>query len=91
MRVRYTDDGGTTKPLERGILTATVSGVGKDGLLGFGCAAPYNKIGFLAGKTDTYYGEALAVVRRSKDSDSETVLHVTDGKLSTQIVIPANA
>lgn len=91
VRVRYTDGGGTAKPLERGILTATISGAGKDDLLGFGCAAPYNKIGFLSGKTDTYYGEALAVVRRPGRSGGETVLHVTDGRLSTRIAIPANA
>ena len=77
--------------MERGILTATISGAGKDDLLGFGCAAPYNKIGFLSGKTDTYYGEALAVVRRPGRSGGETVLHVTDGRLSTRIAIPANA
>ena len=91
VRVRYTDANETTKPLERGILTATIDGAGKDDLLGFGCAAPYNKIGFLSGKTDTYYGEALAVVRRSGRSDGGTVLHVTDGRLSTQIAIPAHA
>lgn len=61
VRVRYTDADGVTKPLERGMLR--VSSVTGGELLGFGCAAPYNPGSFVTGETDTYYGEALAVVR----------------------------
>ena len=59
VRVRYADERGVTRPLERGTLRATVEG---GELLGFGCAAPYNSGSFVTGETDTYYGEALAVV-----------------------------
>ncbi len=32
-------------------------------LLGLGSAYPFNEIGYCTNRTDTYYGEALAVVR----------------------------
>ena len=79
VRVRYADEAGTTMPLERGILTAAVEG---GQLLGFGCAAPYNPGSFVTGKTDTYYGEALAVVKVDKRATAH--LCVTDDKLSVE-------
>ena len=75
IRLQYTDGNGTVKPLERGILNVEVTG-GK--LLGLGSACPYNKIGYLDTKTDTYFGEALAVVRAGEGEAIE--LTVTDGK-----------
>lgn len=75
IRLQYTDKNGELKPLERGILSVKVSG-GK--LLGLGSACPYNEIGYLTDRTDTYYGEALAVVQA--DSSGVVELTVTDGK-----------
>ena len=75
IRLQYTDENGTVKPLERGILNVTVTG-GK--LLALGSACPYNEIGYLDTKTDTYFGEALAVVQAG---ESETIeLTVMDGR-----------
>ena len=77
VRVRYTDEHGITKPLERGMLRASVTG---GELIGFGCAAPCNPGSFVTGQTDTYYGEALAVVRANGDGTQPTVLRVeTEG------------
>ena len=74
IRLRYTDGEGITKPLERGMLKVTVTG---GALLGLGSACPYNEGSYLSQETDTYYGEALAVVRAG---ESGTVtLTVTDG------------
>ncbi|MBW3093044.1 hypothetical protein KIH79_08940, partial [Bifidobacterium sp. 82T10] len=78
VRVRYTDEHGITKPLERGTLRANVTG---GDLLGFGCAAPFNRGSFVTGETGTYYGEALAVVRMPADAIAGHVaeLTVSDG------------
>ena len=75
-RIKYTDEKGIVKPLERGIVDVTVMG---GELLAVGCACPYNEIGFSSGRTDTYYGEALAVVRATSKSMTVTA---TDGKMT---------
>ena len=84
IRLQYTDENGTLKPLERGVLTVEVQG-GR--LLGLGSACPYNEIGFVTSRTDTYYGEALAVVQAGETGAVE--LSVTDsvrtGKASVEI------
>ena len=60
LRLRYTDDQGILKPLERGTVQVTVQG---GTLVGLGSACPYHPRGYRTEVTDTYYGEALAVVR----------------------------
>ena len=69
----YTDKNGTVKPLKRGILKVSVKG-GK--LLGLGNACPYNEIGYCTNETDTYWGEALAVVQA--DGSGDVVLEVQE-------------
>ncbi|PJM79261.1 glycoside hydrolase family 2 TIM barrel-domain containing protein [Bifidobacterium scaligerum] len=87
VRVRYTDEHGITKPLERGTLRASVKG---GILLGFGCAAPYNTGSFVTGVTDTYYGEALAVVQAPETAAPGDVvgLTVSDGGRTASLAIP---
>ncbi len=77
IHVDYTDAQGTVKPLERGQLTAHVSGEGVR-LLGFGSAAPYNESSFVSGCSGTYYGRALAVVEVPEGPTSNGVLTVSD-------------
>lgn len=79
IRLQYTDEAGTVKPLERGILQVEVEG---GQLLGLGSACPYNEIGFCGTTTDTYYGEAMAIVRAGESGRVE--LRVTDGTYSAQ-------
>ena len=78
VRVRYTGANGETRPLARGVLRASVEG---GDLLGFGCASPFNEGSFVTGETQTYFGEALAVVRPTLGSQ-HVRLFVTDGTLS---------
>ncbi len=82
IRLQYTDGNGERKPLERGILTVEVSG-GK--LLGLGSACPYNEIGYGTNRTDTYYGEAFAVVQAGGGGRVE--LTVTGGKHTGKAVV----
>ena len=82
IRLQYTDEDGIVKPLKRGILNVEVTG-GR--LLGLGSACPYNETGYLTNKTDTYYGEALAVVQAGESGTVE--LTVTDGKYTGKAVV----
>ena len=83
IRLQYADPQGTVKPLERGILSVEVTG-GR--LLGLGSACPYNEIGYHTNSTDTYYGEALAVVQAG--ISGSVTLRVTDGTRSGEVMVP---
>ena len=48
-------------------------------LLALGNACPFNTIGYTGTKTDTYYGEAMAVV---KATGEKITVKATDGTLS---------
>ena len=84
VRVRYTGAEGETRPLARGVLRASVEG---GDLLGFGCASPFNEGSFVTGETQTYFGEALAVVQPAPGS-SRVRFCATDETLSTTLEIP---
>ena len=60
VRMRYTDENGETKPLARGRIKLDVEG---GELLAFGSACPYYPESYQSAETDTYYGEALAIIR----------------------------
>ena len=78
IRLQYTDKEGTVKPLERGILKVNVT---NGELLGLGNGCPYNEIGYCTDRTDTYFGEALAVVRAGKNAGAKpVVIEVSDGR-----------
>ncbi len=61
IHLRYTDEAGTLKPLTRSRIKVTGTEGGE--LIALGHACPYNPDGFGGKDTDTYLGEALAVVR----------------------------
>ena len=82
IRLRYTDNQGITKPMMRGKLKAEVEG---GQLLALGNACPFNERGYLTEETDTYYGEAMAILRMG-DSGSMR-LRVSDGTYSTGVQI----
>lgn len=77
IRLKYTDLNGITKPLERHRLHVTVTG-GRLAALGNAC--PYNSDGWLTDTTDTYFGEAMAIVMAT--GENELHLSVTDGTRS---------
>ena len=60
VRMRYTDENGETKPLARGRIKLEVEG---GELLAFGSACPYYPERYQSDETNTYYGEALAIIR----------------------------
>ena len=86
VRLRYTDENGITKPLARGNIQVQVRG---GTLVGLGSACPFNKHSYLDRETDTYYGEALAIVRMG-DGDAMTIA-ASDGEYSAELTVPAQA
>ena len=86
IRLRYTDENGITKPLARGSIQVQVRG---GTLVGLGSACPFNKHSYLGSETDTYYGEALAIVRMG-DGDAMTIA-ASDGEYSAELTVPAQA
>ena len=86
VRLRYTDENGITKPLMRGNIQVQVRG---GTLVGLGSACPFNKHSYLDSETDTYYGEALAIVRMG-DSDAMTIA-ASDSEYSAELTVPAQA
>ena len=64
VRLRYTDNAGKVKPVARGDIKVAVDG-GK--LLALGNACSYNERGYLTDTTDTYYGEAMAIIEPQGD------------------------
>ena len=86
IRLRYTDENGITKPLVRGSIQVQVRG---GMLVGLGSACPFNKHSYLDSETDTYYGEALAIVRMG-DGDAMTIA-ASDGEYSAELTVPAQA
>ena len=86
VRLRYTDENGITKPLVRGSIQVQVRG---GTLVGLGSACPFNKHSYLDSETDTYYGEALAIVRMG-DGDAMTIA-ASDGEYSAELTVPAQA
>lgn len=83
VRLRYTDAQGITKPLERGIIDVAVEG---GELLGLGSACPYYELSYLGTKTDTYYGESLAVIRAG--DEGEVRMTASDGTYSAEVAVP---
>ena len=86
VRPRYTDENGITKPLARGNIQVQVRG---GTLVGLGSACPFNKHSYLDSETDTYYGEALAIVRMG-EGDAMTIA-ASDGEYSAELTVPAQA
>jgi beta-galactosidase len=85
VRLRYTDEQGVWKPLERHMLKVEVE---NGTLLGLGCANSYVRGNYTTDTTDTYYGEALAVVRAGAQGEVKVTATETDSVLQSEAVIP---
>ena len=82
-----TDGAGVTKPLERKRLQVTVE---NGELVGLGSACTYLPLddNYTDDVTDTYYGEAMAVVRANGAGDVKVIAKALDGSLAGETVIP---
>lgn len=73
--IRYTDDQGIWKPMEKHLVTVSVE---NGALLGLGNGCCYYKGNYTDDHVQTYYGEALAVVRA--DAPGTVKITATDGE-----------
>lgn len=85
VRLSYADTDGITKPLKRGEIKVSVEG---GTLLGLGHACPYNEKGYLSNTTDTYYGEALAIVRAGESGSIRLKAEALGKGYLTEIEVP---
>ncbi|MBF6626039.1 DUF4982 domain-containing protein [Aerococcaceae bacterium zg-BR9] len=83
IQIRYTDECGNIKPTERGRIHVSVLG---GELVALGHACSYNPDGFLKQFTDTYYGEAMAIVR--VDSTDTLTIKAHDEHYTAKIELP---
>ncbi len=65
VRLRFTDNNGTVKPLVHQDITVNVEGAE---LLAVGSASPFSEKGYTGDTTNSYYGEAMAVIRMTSPS-----------------------
>ena len=86
IRLKFTDKNGVVKPMERGILNVSVEG---GELVGLGSACPFYELSYLDTKCDTYYGEALAIVRA--DGKGEVKLSAVNDSLRAEAVVSVRA
>ena len=86
IRLRYTDENGITKPMQRGVMKVTVEG---GTLVGLGSACPFHERSYLDSETDTYYGEALAIVRAG--AADKLTLTAADGTFRGQAEVAITA
>ena len=85
IRLRYTDEDGVWKPLERSMLKVEVEG---GELLGLGSANSYVRGNYTTDTTDTYYGEALAIVRAGEAGEMKISVTEEVSDRVTEAVIP---
>ena len=82
VRLCYTDAQGTVKPLARGRIDVEVE---NGALLGLGHACSYNADGYCNAWTDTYYGEAMAIIRPDGKGDVRLKARSPFGKAEAAI------
>lgn len=81
VRIAFTDAEKNIKPLARDKVEVIVDG-GK--LLGLGSGCPYNDGNFLSSVTDTYYGQALAVIKPTADA---VTVSASSGKFGSSTIL----
>lgn len=69
--------------MQKGRLHVSVEGAD---LVGLGHACSYNRDGYLLNETDTYYGEAMAIVRPY--ATKEVSISVDDGREVATAILP---
>ena len=84
VRFCFTDSNGILKPLKRSKIFVKVD---NGTLLGLGHACPYNSDGYLNDFTDTYYGEALAIIRPNGEGNIAINAQSHFGKAQTIVKV----
>lgn len=81
--MQYTDKAGNWKPMEKHILKVKAE---NGTLMGLGSASAYKEGNYTQDTTETYYGEAMAVIRA--DGSEPVKISVSDEKNTYQLEVP---
>ena len=84
IRLKYTDEKGEVLPLIRGEITVSVE---NGELIGFGSACPYYEKSYKSNIADTYYGEALAVIKPEKTGKIVVKAHSGYGDAEVEVEV----
>ncbi len=84
VRLRFTDNEGTVKPLVHQDIKVSVEG---GELLAVGSASPYSEKGYTGDETNSYYGEAMCVV---KAGSSNVTVNAVSGDYQGSASISVN-
>lgn len=84
IRMRITDQNGVLKPMERGKIMINVQG---GELLGFGSACPYHPRSYLSNTAETYYGEALAIIKPLEENKICLCANSMWGKKQIEVMV----
>ena len=82
VRLQYTDEAGTIKPYEKGMITVEAENAE---LLGLGDARPVNPRYYNTNQTEVYYGEALAVLRPTGNGLARIICHSPHGDAEIEL------
>ena len=82
VRLQFTDEAGNVKPLKRGIIKVKAEG---GTLLGLGSACPFYERSYLSDVADTYYGEAMAIIKPGNADRITIYAESKYGKASAEI------
>lgn len=82
VRLQFTDEAGNVKPLKRSNIKVKVEG-GR--LLGLGSACPFYERSYLSDVADTYYGEAMAVIKPEQADRIRIHAESKYGKASAEV------
>lgn len=85
IRIAYTDEEKIVKPMEKNSVRINVTG-GK--LVGLGHACPYNPESYTNTETNTYYGEAMAIVQANDKHAPSITIKAIDDDRTAELVIP---
>ncbi len=84
IRLKYTDENGVVQPLARGDISVSVE---NGELIGLGSACPYYEKSYKGNVADTYYGEALAVVKPVDKGEMVVKAHSKYGNNEVKIKV----
>ena len=86
VRLRLTDREGITQVAKRSLIDVSVEG---GELVALGSACPYYELSYLGHKTDTYYGEALAIIRAGQEGQITLTGVSSFGKVEAKLMCRA--
>ncbi|MDO4619924.1 MAG: glycoside hydrolase family 2 TIM barrel-domain containing protein [Lachnospiraceae bacterium] len=84
VRFRYTDENGNLKPMKRGEIRLQVE---NGTLIGFGSGCPFYTKSYQGNEADTYYGEALAIIRPKEAGAIRLQAESPFGSTSAEITV----